>query len=63
MSGIKESNAVKLAQQVADRLAAINGITAVVLGGSLARGMAHPDSDIDLGIYYHSKQPPSLKAR
>lgn len=61
MSGSNESNAIKLAQQVADRLAAVDGVTAIALGGSLARGMAHPDSDIDLGIYYNSEQPPSLK--
>lgn len=61
MSGINESNAIKLAQRVADRLAAVDGITAIALGGSLARGKAHPDSDIDLGIYYNPKQPPSLK--
>lgn len=52
----------QLAQQVADELIRIDGIVAVVLGGSRGRGDAHPDSDIDLGIYYDPDQPPSLDA-
>ena len=31
------------------------GITGVVLGGSRARGNNHPDSDVDIGIYYDSE--------
>jgi predicted nucleotidyltransferase len=50
------------AQLVADRLGQIEGVVAVVLGGSRARGTASPDSDIDLGIYYHPDQRPSLDA-
>ncbi len=34
----------------------IPGVTAVVLGGSRARGTQTNDSDIDLGIYYDSNQ-------
>ncbi len=49
------------AQAVADRLGQIDGVAAVVLGGSRARGAASADSDIDLGIYYHPDQPPSLQ--
>jgi hypothetical protein len=37
---------------VAGSLASLNGVTAVVLGGSHARGTAKPDSDLDIGIYY-----------
>ncbi|MHC2436414.1 nucleotidyltransferase domain-containing protein [Bradyrhizobium sp. USDA 4451] len=33
-------------------LAAVPGVTAIVLGGSRARGTAHEMSDYDLGIYY-----------
>jgi len=51
-----------LAQRIADELIQIEGVTAVVLGGSRARGDAHPDSDIDLGIYYHPENPPSLES-
>ena len=50
-----------VAQKVADELIAVEGVVAVVLGGSRGRGDAHPDSDIDLGIYYHPDQPPSLQ--
>ena len=50
---------VELAGRVADRLKDIEGVVAVALGGSWARGEAHPDSDIDLGIYYHPGDPPS----
>ncbi|MFC5827473.1 nucleotidyltransferase domain-containing protein [Nonomuraea insulae] len=37
---------------IADRLAGVPGVVAVVLGGSRARGTHRPDSDIDLGLYY-----------
>jgi hypothetical protein len=37
---------------VADRLAEVPGVVAVMLGGSRARGAEHPDSDVDLGLYY-----------
>jgi predicted nucleotidyltransferase len=50
-----------LAQDIADRLGKIKGIEAVVLGGSLARGEGHQDSDIDLGLYYDPNHPPSVK--
>lgn len=48
--------------RVAQQLGKIDGITAVVLGGSQARGAATPESDFDLGIYYHPAHPPSLAA-
>lgn len=38
-------------------LAAIDGVRAVALGGSRARGRARPDSDVDLGIYYSEAAP------
>ncbi|MET7647726.1 nucleotidyltransferase domain-containing protein [Streptomyces sp. NPDC005426] len=37
---------------MAERLTAVPGIRAVVLGGSRARGAHRPDSDWDLGLYY-----------
>jgi predicted nucleotidyltransferase len=58
----KGSHAMDTAQRVADRLGQIDGVVAVVLGGSRARGTASPNSDIDLGIYYHPDQPPALAA-
>lgn len=50
------------AHQVAERLSQIDGVVAVVLGGSRARGTAAPDSDTDLGIYYNPDQRPALDA-
>ncbi|MFG3101184.1 nucleotidyltransferase domain-containing protein [Streptomyces sp. NPDC048182] len=38
--------------EIADRLADVDGVVAVSLGGSRARGTHRPDSDTDLGLYY-----------
>lgn len=40
---------------VAERLAGVDGVVAVALGGSRARGTHRPDSDIDLGLYYRGR--------
>lgn len=37
---------------VARRLVDVDGVVAVLLGGSRARGTDRPDSDVDLGLYY-----------
>ena len=37
---------------LAERLVAVEGVVGVLLGGSRARGEHHPDSDVDLGVYY-----------
>ena len=50
----------ELAEHVAGRLGSIEGVAAVALGGSMARREAHPDSDIDLGVYYRPGNPPSV---
>lgn len=42
----------QLLQEMARELAAVDGVVAVVLGGSRARGTHLPDSDFDLGLYY-----------
>ncbi len=52
----------QVAQRIADRLGQIDGVVAVALGGSWARGTARADSDIDLGVYYRASQRPSLQA-
>ncbi|ACT00580.1 nucleotidyltransferase domain-containing protein [Paenibacillus sp. JDR-2] len=39
---------------IVDQLKQIKGVTAIVLGGSRARGTENPHSDIDIGIYYDS---------
>ncbi|MFC4100123.1 nucleotidyltransferase domain-containing protein [Paenibacillus xanthanilyticus] len=38
--------------KIVDFLKEIDGVQALVLGGSRARGTDNPDSDIDIGIYY-----------
>src|SRR5262245_6026756 len=43
-------------------LAAIDGVAAVVLGGSYARGRAQPGSDIDLGLLYSESAPFAIEA-
>ena len=43
---------------VADRLAALPGVTAVSLGGSRAVGTHRADSDWDLAIYYRDRFDP-----
>jgi predicted nucleotidyltransferase len=47
---------------VVGRVAKIDGVAAIVLGGSRARGTADERSDIDLGIYYDSAHPFSTVA-
>jgi hypothetical protein len=42
---------------LADELAGLPGVVAVVLGGSRATGTARPDTDWDLGVYYRCAQP------
>jgi hypothetical protein len=46
-----------------EQLVAVDGVVAVVLGGSRARGSHRPDSDIDLGLYYRGvPDVPALRA-
>lgn len=45
-----------------ESLRAVDGLVALVLGGSHARGLARPDSDLDLGIYYRPAAPLDLDA-
>ncbi|KRE52136.1 nucleotidyltransferase domain-containing protein [Paenibacillus sp. Soil724D2] len=42
---------------VVEQLRNVEGIRAVVLGGSRARGTETPESDIDIGLYYRSGYP------
>jgi len=44
-------------QNIVDKLTALNGLQAIVLGGSWASGTQRPDSDIDLGLYYAQDHP------
>jgi hypothetical protein len=51
MSGVALSD--ERLGELAARLAEVPGVAGVLLGGSRARGTHTPDSDTDLGIYYH----------
>ena len=51
----------ELVSSLVERLSAINGMKAVVLGGSHARGCAKPESDIDLGLFYSEAAPFSIQ--
>jgi predicted nucleotidyltransferase len=50
----------EICERVAARLASVDGIRAVALGGSRARGTAREDSDIDLALYYDPTAPFAL---
>ncbi|MGC4803770.1 nucleotidyltransferase domain-containing protein [Micromonospora sp. DT233] len=49
--------------ELVGRLLAVDGVVAVALGGSRARGEHRPDSDWDLGLYYRGElDVPALRA-
>jgi predicted nucleotidyltransferase len=50
-----------LVSSLSKRLGEIQGVKAVVLGGSHARERARPESDIDLGIFYSEGAPFSIE--
>lgn len=50
------------AQTLLAELAQLQGVRAVVLGGSRAAGRARPDSDTDLGLYYQAEAPFDIAA-
>jgi predicted nucleotidyltransferase len=52
----------ELISTLSERLGAIHGVKAVVLGGSYARGRARPGSDIDLGVFYSETDPFSIQS-
>jgi predicted nucleotidyltransferase len=52
----------ELVSSLAKQLGAIRGISAVVLGGSYARGRAQPGSDIDLYLFYAETAPFSIQS-
>jgi len=52
----------EILSQVVGRVAKIEGVLAIVLGGSRARGTADERSDVDLGIYYDGANPFSTAA-
>ncbi len=52
----------EILSQVVPSVSKLDGIVAIVLGGSRARGTADDHSDIDLGIYYDAARPFSTVA-
>jgi predicted nucleotidyltransferase len=50
----------ELAREVASRVAALDGVVAVALGGSAGRGLADERSDLDLAVYYDPARPFSV---
>lgn len=46
-----------LLDNITDELKRIDGVKAIVLGGSYATGMATNSSDLDIGIYYSEQNP------
>lgn len=51
------SSMLETARRTAERVAGIEGVAAVVLGGSVARGESDSLSDVDLGLYYDPARP------
>jgi hypothetical protein len=51
-----------LLEQLALELSRVEGVRAVVLGGSYARGSQHAGSDLDVGIYYFERVPFEIDA-
>ena len=47
----------RLLEDIAGRLATVPNVEAVALGGSHARGMHRPESDLDIGIHYREGAP------
>lgn len=47
--------------RLVEALQAIPNVVAIVLGGSYAGGLARPDSDIDIGLYYREASPFSVE--
>lgn len=48
--------------RVTAALEPVQGVRCLVLGGSHARGLARPDSDLDVGIYYAAGAPLDVEA-
>jgi predicted nucleotidyltransferase len=51
----------ELCRPLVDRLCSIDGVEALVLGGSQARGTAWPDSDVDIALGYYPGAPFSIE--
>lgn len=61
MLEILPKNKQPLISEMAKALASVEGVKAIAIGGSYARGTATQRSDIDLGLYYSEGFPPKLR--
>ena len=50
----------QLLEQLVDQLSRVDGVVAIVLGGSYASGTQHATSDMDIGLYYREARPFSI---
>jgi len=59
LQGFEDVPAVKrrLLEEICAALKTVANIEAIALGGSHARGTQRPDSDLDIGLYYHEASP------
>jgi hypothetical protein len=55
------SEKLQMLNTIVEAFRQVPNVAAVVLGGSYARGLAHPDSDIDIGLYYREASPFSVE--
>ena len=55
-------NDATLLERITMALATVGGVSAIVLGGSRARGTATEDSDYDIGLYYEPSAPLDIAA-
>jgi predicted nucleotidyltransferase len=62
VTDVSVGDPLAVARRLAERLGEIDGVVAVALGGSRARGAADELSDIDFGLYYRRTHPPALAA-
>lgn len=51
---------VDVVEIMREALAPVEGVVALTLGGSRARGAGGPDSDYDFGLYYEGEAPPDV---
>ncbi len=56
------ANNTQLLTRLTDALVTVDGVRAIVLGGSRARGIASERSDYDLGLYYKASTPLDVAA-
>jgi len=59
-SGAVQDGSAEAVERVVTALAGLPGVAGIVLGGSRARGTAVPGSDVDIGLYYRTRERPAF---